>query len=52
MTQVTAEALRARCDELHELETMEPEDVYQTVANEFDISMEEFFDLMADEETE
>lgn len=50
MIQVTADALRARCEELHALETMEPEDVYEQVADEFGIELEEFFELIDDEE--
>ncbi len=52
MIQVTAEALRTRCDELHALETMEPEDVYEKVAYEFGIEIEELYNLLDDEETE
>ena len=32
-TMLTLEQARAECEELHELGTMEPEDVYETVAH-------------------
>jgi hypothetical protein len=40
------EELRARCAELHELETMEPEDVYQQVAEERGMEVEELYELL------
>ena len=46
MTLVTVNAVRARCNELHDLETMEPEDVYEQVADEFGIEVEELFELL------
>ena len=49
MTLVTAEALRARCTELHALESQEPEDVYEQVADEFGIELQELFDLLGGE---
>ena len=47
MTLVTVDAVRARCTELHDLETMEPEDVYEQVAEEFGIEIDELFDLLS-----
>jgi hypothetical protein len=44
-----ADKIRARCEELHNLETMEPEDVYEQVAGEFDIEIEELYDLLDEE---
>ena len=46
MTTIDVSTLRARCEELHETETMEPEDVYEQVAEEFDISIDELFLLL------
>ena len=40
------EELRARCQELHDLETMEPEDVYQQVAEERGMEVEELYELL------
>lgn len=44
--------IRARCGELHELETMEPEDVYFQVALEFDMEVEELYELLASDSVE
>lgn len=49
MKTIDVGTLRARCEELHELEIMEPEDVYDQVANEFDIEVEELFSLLETE---
>ena len=49
MVKVTAEALRARCEELHGLGN-EPEYVYEQVAYEFGLELEEFFDIIGGEE--
>lgn len=49
MTTIDVNTLRARCEELHETETMEPEDVYEQVAEEFDIEIEELFSLLETE---
>jgi len=46
MTTININALRTRCKELHETETMEPEDVYEQVAEEFNIEIEELFSAL------
>jgi predicted nuclease of restriction endonuclease-like RecB superfamily len=42
--------IRSRCEQLHNLETMEPEDVYQQVADEFGIDIEDLNDILASDE--
>ena len=42
--------IRSRCEQLHNLETMEPEDVYQQVADEFNIEVEELYDILDSDE--
>ena len=46
------EKIRARCDELHDLETCEAEEVYEQVAEEFGIEIDELYDMLDAEETE
>jgi len=43
---LTLEQARAECERLHELGTMEPEDVYQTVADEHGMEVEELYELL------
>jgi len=45
-----ADQIRSRCEQLHNLETMEPEDVYQQVADEFGIDIEELNDILESDE--
>ena len=45
-----ADQIRRRCEQLHNLETMEPEDVYQQVADEFGIDIEELNDILESDE--
>ena len=40
------EEIRTRCAELHDLETMEPEDVYCQVAQERSMEVEELYELL------
>ena len=42
--------IRNRCEQLHTLEIMEPEDVYQQVADEFGIEIEEPNDILESDE--
>lgn len=39
--------IRSRCGELHDLEIMEPEEVYEQVAREFDMDVEKLYELLA-----
>jgi hypothetical protein len=43
---LTLEQARAQCDQLHELGTMEPEDVYQTVAENNGMEVEELYEIL------
>jgi len=43
---LTLEQARAECERLHALGTMEPEDVYQTVAEQHGMEVEELYDLL------
>jgi hypothetical protein len=43
---LTLEQARAQCDRLHELGTMEPEDVYQEVAWNNGMEVEELYELL------
>ena len=43
---LTLEQARAKCERLHELGTMEPEDVYQTVADEHGMEVQELYELL------
>jgi len=45
-----ANQIRSRCEQLHNLEIMEPEDVYQQVADEFGIEIEELNDILESDE--
>jgi hypothetical protein len=45
-TMLTLVQARAECERLHELGTMEPEDVYQTVADEHGMEVEELYELL------
>ena len=39
--------IRSRCGELHDQEIMEPEEVYEQVAREFDMDVEKLYELLA-----
>jgi hypothetical protein len=43
---VTVQQLREQCERLHALETMEPEDVYQQVADDNGMEVEELYELL------
>jgi hypothetical protein len=46
-TMLTLEQARVQCGQLHELGTMEPEDVYQIVAENNGMEVEELYELLA-----
>ena len=43
---LTVQQAREQCDRLHALETMEPEDVYQQVAADNGMEVEELYELL------
>ena len=43
---LTLEQARAECERLHELGTIEPEDVYQMVAEAHGMEVEELYELL------
>ena len=43
---LTVQQAREQCDRLHALETMEPEDVYQQVAEDNGMEVEELYELL------
>ena len=45
-TMLTLEQARAQCEELHELGTMEPEDVYETVAHRNGMEVQELYEIL------
>jgi hypothetical protein len=43
---ITVQQIREQCERLHALETMEPEDVYQQVAEDNGMEVEELYELL------